>query len=109
MAQGLSVSRVVDVQVNFTPQAIPTQRFDTLLIMGDSGVIDTGEAIRQYNSIADVAGDFGTTAPEYLAAVAFFAQIPQPGTCYIGEWAQAPTKGRLTGGLLTSMQMLMSN
>jgi hypothetical protein len=109
MAQGLSVSRVVDVQVNFTPQAIPTQRFDTLLIMGDSGVVDTGEAIREYNSIADVAGDFTTTAPEYLAALLFFSQVPQPSTCYIGEWANTPTKGRLTGGLLTSNQMLMSN
>src|SRR5215467_5611259 len=109
MAQGLSVSRVVDVQVNFAPQAIPTQRFDTLLIMGDSGVIDTGEAVREYNTISDVAGDFGTVAPEYLAAVAFFAQVPQPATCFIGEWAASPTHGRLTGGLLTSLQMLMSN
>src|SRR5215469_671631 len=109
MTQGLSVSRVVDVEVNFAPQAIPTQRFDTLLIMGDSGVIDTGEAIREYNTISDVAGDFGTTAPEYLAALAFFAQIPQPGTCYIGEWANTATKARLTGGLLTAQQMLMSN
>jgi uncharacterized protein DUF3383 len=109
MAQGLSVSRVVDVQVNFAPQAIPTQRFDTLLIMGDSGVIDTGEAVREYNSINDVAHDFGTTAPEYLAATLFFSQVPQPALCYIGAWAQAATKGRLTGGLLTSQQMLMSN
>lgn len=109
MAQGLSVSRVVDVQVNFTPQAIPALRFDTLLIMGDSGVVDTGEGIREYNSIEDVAGDFGTTAPEYLGASLFFAQVPQPSTCYIGQWARTATSGRLTGGLLTSFQMLMSN
>jgi hypothetical protein len=109
MTQGLSVSRVVDVQVNFAPQAIPTQRFDTLLIMGDSGVIDTGEAVREYDSISDVAGDFGTTAPEYLAATLFFSQVPQPALCYIGEWAQGPTAGRLTGGLLTAQQMLMAN
>jgi hypothetical protein len=109
MAQGLSVSRVVDVQVNFAPQAIPTQRFDTLLVMGDSGVIDTGEAIREYNQISDVANDFGTTAPEYLAAVLFFSQVPKPSTMFIGEWAQAATAGRLTGGLLTAQQMLMSN
>jgi hypothetical protein len=109
MAQGLSVSRVVDVQVNFSPQAIPTARFDTLLIMGDSGVVDTGEAIREYNTINDVAQDFGTTAPEYLAALLFFSQVPQPSTCYIGEWANTATHGRLTGGLLTSQQMLMSN
>jgi hypothetical protein len=109
MAQGLSVSRVVDVQVNFSPQAIPTARFDTLLIMGDSGVVDTGEAIREYNTINDVATDFTTTAPEYQAALLFFSQVPQPSTCYIGAWANTATKGRLTGGLLTSLQMLMSN
>jgi hypothetical protein len=47
MPQGLSVSRVVDVTVNFTPQAIPTTRFDTLLILGDSPVVDTGEVMRE--------------------------------------------------------------
>lgn len=109
MAQGLSVSRVVDVQVNFTPQAAPTTRFDTLLIMGDSGVVDTGEAIREYNDINTVAHDFGTVAPEYLAAVAFFSQVPRPSTCYIGQWANAGTKGRLIGGLLTPQQILISN
>jgi len=109
MTQGLSVSRVVDVMVNFTPQAIPTQRFDTLLILGDSGVIDSGEAIREYDSIKAVAQDFGTTAPEYNAAVAFFSQVPQPALCYIGEWANTATHGRLTGGVLTSQQQMMSN
>jgi hypothetical protein len=109
MTQGLSVSRVVDVQVNFAPQAIPAIRFDTLLVMGDSGVIDTGEAIRQYNQIKDVATDFGTTAPEYLAALEFFSQAPQPSTMYIGEWANTATHARLTGGLMTAQQMQMSN
>ena len=107
--QGLSVSRVVDVQVNFTPQAIPTLRFDTLLIMGDSPVIDTGEAIREYNSINAVAEDFGTNAPEYNGATAFFSQVPQPAVLFIGRWAQAATHGRLTGGVLTSQQQMMSN
>ena len=63
--QGLSVSRVVDVQVSFAPQAAVATRFDTLLIMGDSAIIDSGEAIREYNRISDVAADYGTTAPEY--------------------------------------------
>jgi hypothetical protein len=107
--QGLSVSRVVDVQVNFTPQAAPQARFDTLLIMGDTGVIDSGEGIREYNRIEDVVGDFGTTAPEYLAALLFFSQIPQPGTLFIGTWARIATKGRLTGGPLAPTDMLLQN
>jgi hypothetical protein len=109
MPQGLSVSRVVDVTVNFTPQAIPTTRFDTLLILGDSTVVDTGEVMREYNSIHDVSTDFGTAATEYLAAALFFGQVPQPGTLFIGRWAQAPTAGRLVSGPLSATQQLMSN
>ena len=74
MPQGLSVSRVVDVQVSCAPLASPLLNFDTLLILGDSNVIDTGEAIREYNRLEDVAADFGTTAPEYKAASLFFSQ-----------------------------------
>jgi hypothetical protein len=96
--QGLSVSRVVDVEVSFAPIAAPLARFDTLLIMGDSPIIDTGEAIREYNTIEEVAGDFTSTAPEFLAAELFFSQIPQPTTLFIGRWAKTPTSGRLTGG-----------
>jgi hypothetical protein len=109
MPQGLSVSRVVDVSVNFTPQAIPTTRFDTLLILGDSTVVDTGEAIREYNSIHDVSVDFGTAATEYLAAALFFGQVPQPGTLFIGRWANTATNGRLVSGPLSATQQLMSN
>jgi hypothetical protein len=109
MPQGLSVSRVVDVTVNFAPAAIPTVRFDTLLILGDSTVVDTGEAIREYNSIHDVANDFGTAAPEYLAAALFFGQVPQPGTLFIGRWANTATNGRLVSGPLSATQQLMSN
>jgi hypothetical protein len=107
MPQGLSVSRVVDVTVNFTPQAIPTVRFDTLLILGDSPVVDTGEVMREYNDIADVAYDFGTVATEYLAAALFFGQVPQPGTLFIGRWANTATNGRLVSGPLSLAQQQM--
>lgn len=106
--QGLSVSRVVDVQVNFAPVAAPAQRFDTLLILGDSPVIDTGEALREYNMISEVAGDFGTEAPEYLAASLFFGQRPQPSTLFIGRWARTATQGRLTGGPLSGVEQLLN-
>lgn len=107
--QGLSVSRVVDVQVNFAPQAAPLTRFDTLLIMGDSGIVDTGEAVREYNRIEDVANDFGVSAPEYFAATLFFAQIPKPTTCFIGAWARTATTARLTGGPLSGQEQLLTN
>jgi hypothetical protein len=107
--QGLSVSRVVNVEVQFTPQAAAQQRFDTLLIIGDTPVVDSGEGIREYNTIEDVAGDFGTTAPEYLGATLFFGQIPQPGILYIGTWARTATKGRLTGGPIPPVDQLLSD
>lgn len=107
--QGLSVSRVVNVQVVFAPQAAPLQRFDTLLVMGDTPVIDSGEAIREYNTIEDVAGDFGTTAPEYYAAALYFSQIPQPTILYIGTWARVATAGRLTGGPIAPVDQLLTN
>jgi hypothetical protein len=107
--QGLSVSRVVDVEVSFAPIAAPLARFDTLLIMGDSTVVDTGEAMREYNTIEEVAGDFGTTAPEFLAAELFFSQVPKPTTLFIGRWARTPTSGRLTGGPMPSEDQVISN
>src|SRR3954464_7680687 len=108
MPQGLSPSRIVDVMVNFAPVAIPRTNFDTLLIMGDSNVIDTGEAIRTYNALEEVAGDFGTTAPEYYAAALFFSQKPQPATLYIGRWAATATNGSIAGGFLTGTDQLIT-
>lgn len=108
MPQGLSVSRIVNVNVSFAPLAVPLVNFDTLLIMGDSDVIDTGEALREYNSILEVAGDFGTTAPEYLAASLFFGQSPQPATLFIGRWARTATKGTLVGGPLPGSEQLLT-
>lgn len=108
ISQGLSVSRVVDVDVSFSPLAAPLQNFDTLLILGDSDVVDTGEVMREYNEISAVAGDFGTTAPEYLAASLFFGQLPQPDTLFIGRWARTATSGSLVGGPLSGAQQLLS-
>lgn len=107
-AGGLSVSRVVTVNVSFAPLAAPLRNFDTLLILGDSDVIDTGEVMREYNLLVDVARDFGTTAPEYLAAQLFFSQLPPPSTLYIGRWASAPTKGGLAGGFIAKADQLLS-
>src|SRR5262252_4832714 len=97
--QGLSVSRVVDVEVNFTPQAAPTLRFDTLLILGDSTVISSSETIREYNSILEVAQDFGTTAAEYQGALLFFEQIPKPNTLFIGRWFKTAGMASTQGGV----------
>ncbi len=50
------------------------------------------ERIRFYTSVSDVAGDFVTTSPEYLAAAAMFAQSPHPAKIAIGRAANKPTQ-----------------
>lgn len=49
------------------------------------------ERTRTYNAIEDVADDFATTAPEYLAANALFSQEPRPATIMIGRAVGKPT------------------
>lgn len=98
MSKGLSVSRLVKVAVNLQPLAVPRRNFGVLLIAGDTDVIDGEERIRSYTDIEGVAVDFGTTDPEYKAALAYFSQSPRPALLYIGRWVRQATVGRLVGG-----------
>lgn len=109
MPTGLPVTRLIRVNVNLAPTAAQALNFGTCLIVGDSNVINVTERIRSYGSLAAVAADFGTSAPEYAAAQLFFSQVPQPSQLYIGRWAQAATSGLNVGGPLTSAQQVMSN
>lgn len=106
---GLSVSDVVNVQIQMAPTAAQQRNFGSLLIVGDSDIIDTSQRYRLYTSANAISTDFGTTSPEYLAAQLFFGQSPQPAQCYVGRWAASATKGRVTGAPLTPTQQLMSN
>lgn len=106
---GLSVNDVVSVSIQMSPIAAQQRNFGSLLIVGDSDIIDTLQRYRLYTSANAIATDFGSTSPEYLAAQLFFGQSPQPAQCYVGRWAASPTKGRLTGAPLTATQQLMSN
>ena len=73
MAVTLPVSSVVSVQVIMSPIAASLRNFGGMLILGNSDVIPVTERIRTYSSAAEIATDFGTAAPEYQAAVAFFS------------------------------------
>lgn len=99
---GLSVNDLINVQVSLSPVAAPTANLSILMIQGSSDVIDVLQRFRIYTSISQVAADFGTAVPEYICASLFFAQTPQPATCYIGRWAKTATKGLLHGGGITS-------
>lgn len=104
----LSVSNVVRVTVNLSPLAAQVRSFGILMIAGDSNVINGVERFRTYNSIEGVAADFGTTAPEYLAAVLYFGQTPQPETLMVGRWLRVATSSFLECGILTAAQQLLS-
>lgn len=108
MSQALPISRLVNVQVNLAPQAAQMQDISTLLVLGSTGVIDTVERYREYTGIDGVALDFGTTAPEYLAALLWFEQAPQPAKIQIGAWAKTATKGRLLCAPLAAADKLMA-
>ena len=109
MNKALPISRLIKVDVNLAPNAAQSQDISTLLILGNSGIIDNVEKIRRYDSIDAVAFDFGTTTPEYKAAVLWFEQSPQPALLLVGNWRLNASPAKLVGAPLTAQQQLLSN
>lgn len=109
MSNGLPVSRLINVSINMSPLAAQGANLNNALILGASAVIDTGERMRPYGGIEEVAADFGTLASEYLAAQLHFNQVPKPQTLSIGRWAKTATSGVLRGGALSAGQQAMTN
>lgn len=104
----LPVSRLVNVSVNLSPTPAAGRNFGDLLILGDSNVISGLERIRQYASITDVGQDFSSTAPEYLAALLYFAQSPKPTALSIGRWLRTATAAMVQGAILSLAQQVLS-
>ena len=104
----LPISRLINVAINLAPNAAQSQNLSILLLLGNSTTITMAERYRVYTSLAAVAADFGKTAAEYLAAVLWFEQVPQPTTLWIGRWASTATSAQLTGGALTSTNSLIA-
>jgi hypothetical protein len=103
---GLSVSDVVNVQVNMSPLAVPLRNFGAQLFAGPSDVIDVRERLREYTTLDQVVSDFGTNVPEYLAADLFFSQQPRPSICYIGRFAQSASQAVLHGAIFSTVQQV---
>ncbi len=97
----LPVSRLINVSSVSSPQAVQAQSLSTGLILGTSTVIDTVQRMRTYDSLADVAIDFGTAAEEYLTASLWFGQSPQPISLNIGRWCKTAAAGQLICGSLS--------
>lgn len=106
---GLPVSDIVNVQVVLSPVAAQERNFGSLLILGDSDVVDSVERLRLFTSLDAIAEEFGTSAPEYLAAALYYGQTPQPSICYIGKWARTAEPGQLKGGILSAAQQTLAN
>lgn len=107
MVKALSVSRLVSATVNLQPMAAQRRGFGTLLILGDSDVISSGERLRSYTTLDAVAADFGLTAPEYYGAALYFGQSPRPAKLIIGRWIAVPTVAELRGGVLGESEQNM--
>jgi hypothetical protein len=61
-----------------------TPTFNQGLIVGNTPIITNAERVRQYATLSAVLSDFGSSAPEYLAAQEYFGQTPAPVTLWIG-------------------------
>lgn len=109
MATGLPTQRLITVNVNLSPTAAQFANFNSVLILGDSTVIDTFQRIRSYSGLTEVALDFSASAPEYKAAAIFFEQSPKPSSVMIGRWASAATAGELLGGILNVAAQNITN
>lgn len=97
MSTGLSVNRIVAVNIFLSQLAAARRNFGVLCIAGDSDVIDGLERIRSYTGLDGVAEDFGLAAPEYAAAELYFSQKPKPKIVKIGRWISEPAAAILRG------------
>jgi hypothetical protein len=109
----LPISRLIKVSISLAPQAAQAQNLNSLLVLGSSVVIDPVTRMRSYSSLQAVGADFGTTAPEYLAAVLWFEQNSSPSgspaSILIGRWVNAAAPAQLFGAPLTTAQQAASN
>lgn len=98
----LPVSSVVKVDIVMSPVAAALRNFGSCLIIGTSTAIDAATRIKTYaaSELPDIATEFGSTSPEYQAAVAFFGQSPQPTQVQIGRWIKEAASGILKGAIL---------
>jgi hypothetical protein len=107
MTANLPVSRLVNVGLVITPQAIQAPALNTGLVLGTSTVIDTVTRMREYATLNAVAVDFGTNSQEFLAAVPWFGQSPQPTSLNIGRWCNTAAAGQLVCGPLPASSLLI--
>lgn len=104
----LPLSRLIATSVNLAPAGAQMQNTSNLLILTNDTHIDVVTRMVQYADMVAVALDFASNTPAYLAAQAWFAQVPQPTSVLIGRWAKTASAGQLFGGPVDAANQLMS-
>lgn len=107
MTISLPISRLINTSIVLSPALAQQANFNSCMIMGTSSIIDVTARMRAYGSLPAIAADFGSEAEEYLAAVRWFGQSPQPTSLIIGRWAKTDTNGQLIGGQVSSANQSM--
>ena len=105
----LSVSRLINVSVALGANPVVGRAFNALMIAGDSPVISGLQRYRSYTTLAQIANDFGLSAPEYQAASLYYSQAPQPVNCLVGRWLSAATSGYNLGAIQSAAAQVLSN
>jgi hypothetical protein len=108
MGSNLPISRLVPVSVNLAPSPAQGQNISDLLVLGSTATIDVVQRISIYSSLSAVASEFASNTPEYLAAVAWFGQSPQPNQIKIGRWVKTNSSGQLIGAPVSAANQLMA-
>lgn len=98
----LSVSRLINVSVQLTPQGAQSQSLNTALLLSTTNIIDQQERYREYTSFSQVAADFPSTEGAYKAAQKYFSQTPRPRKLMIGKWARTAAPGGLRAAPVNS-------
>jgi hypothetical protein len=104
----LDISRLISVQAVITQGGALGRNFNQAIAIGDSNVISGLQRVRNYSNLAEVASDFGTSAPEYLAADIYFEQNPTPTSFACGRWLRTATAAQLDGAILSASQQAIT-
>lgn len=94
----LPTSDIVNVSVSVAAEAQFANGFATMLLLGISPVLPTGDRLQPFSNLAEVAAVFGTNVEEYYAAEVYFGQTPQPASLLIMRRFNAAVPGELLGG-----------
>lgn len=100
----MALSDHVSLTITNASVGVPRAGFGIPLILSCNAAFS--ERVRSYNAIEDVADDFASTTPEYLAAQAMFSQSPKPTTVMIGRAVGKPTmRYKITASTVESLHV----